>query len=266
MAKTHDSNSDKLNVLVFKDNYSSRSFQIPLTWISRLGLYVFGLALVTAASSFFAIKSHLALRSTNPERVRDLEHQLSELQAKLSSSPAQAIANAPSIPQPGASAGPITIAGTKHVAQVPQPASSLPFTIQQLSTFWRGNALRVRFAIQYTKGDGGNQQGHIVIFARGPNMTLTYPEHVLAKVDSPALIRPEEGEYFSVSRYREVNADFPPVVNRGTLTEAEIMLFDNNNQLLILERIPIKNEARTAAPAAAEAPMPTVSSSAEQKP
>src|SRR5262249_21065939 len=85
--------------------------------------------------------------------------------------------------------------------------------------------------------------GRIVILARGPSTLLAYPEKVLNSGSEAALIGPERGEYFSVSRYRETRAEFGPIANLESLQEVAILIFGSASeegglQLLIHQRVP----------------------------
>lgn len=139
----------------------------------------------------------------------------------------------------------------------PSDPASIPITVQMTKVSWKGKALNVHFAIQYSGTSGGNQQGRIVILARGPSTVLAYPEQAFNSGASPALIAPERGEYFSVSRYRETRAEFTGLANPDSLKEVEILIFgspagasdESGFELLIHQRVPIE-----AAPKAAPRP------------
>ncbi|MGZ3708164.1 MAG: hypothetical protein ACXWPM_04975, partial [Bdellovibrionota bacterium] len=48
----------------------------------------------------------------------------------------------------------------------------IPITIQAPRVQWSGGKLRVKFALQYVKEDKGNQQGRIIVIARGPETVM----------------------------------------------------------------------------------------------
>ena len=116
--------------------------------------------------------------------------------------------------------------------------SALAIGIDAPKITWVGKSLRVHFAIAYVRDDRGNQQGHIVVLARGPAALLAYPDEVLNMADTENLIVPAKGEYFSVSRFREVNAEFPPVRNQKEIREVETLIYDSDGHLLIHRKIP----------------------------
>jgi|GEM_PF-4740370 len=128
---------------------------------------------------------------------------------------------------------------------IPAP-DTLKVTLTPAQTAVKGDRLSVKFAIQYISNDGRNQQGRIVLLARSPSGVAAYPEGVLNFMDSGHLIAPERGEFFSVGRYREVATEF--VLPAGSATgyrEIEVLLFKQDNSILLHQRI----DAQTAAPA-----------------
>jgi len=56
---------------------------------------------------------------------------------------------------------------------------------------------------------------------------------VLNPSDSSSLIAPDKGEYFSVSRMREVKAEFGPMKSSSELKTVEVFLFSGQGGLLI---------------------------------
>jgi hypothetical protein len=121
---------------------------------------------------------------------------------------------------------------------------------------WRGKTLRVDFNLQYTHANKGSQQGKILILARGPETLLAYPDSAFAPVGSPSLVLPDHGEYFSVSRFREVNAEFGPLRSTNVIQEVEILLFNKEGKLIVYQRV------KPAAPPVHRAPPPEAVTSA----
>jgi hypothetical protein len=62
---------------------------------------------------------------------------------------------------------------------------------------------------------------------------MAYPTDVFNVADSPALIVPDKGEYFSVSRIREVKADFGPARTNRDFTSVEVFLLSTDQKLLV---------------------------------
>ena len=274
MPSAGQSSHDELTVIVFKDNYAARTFRVPLSWISRMGSWLGLIAAIALISSVAATKYYRLARIGSPARVNELEEELSGLRASYGTLQAKFVTaeTARAVPE---TSGP-NVPNTAHPAPPPAvstPAIPPPFekssgpallfqdlpagidarpshesakgsvTLALQRMHWRGNILDLQAALQYTRTDGGNQQGLIVILSRGPETLLAYPEGVLNPGSAATLIAPERGEYFSVSRYREVKASFGPVRNPSALNELEILIFgardDRPSTLLIRLKSPV---------------------------
>jgi|GEM_PF-489700 len=242
---------DELTVLVFKDNLASRTFRVPLAWISRFGISVAILLGFSAICMFAAVKYYRVASMLNPARVEQLQNELDRVKedyelriATLQRQASDTLAAAPvSISAPPQPPGVVSAVGRPVLfADIPAPSSgddsipqeaSLPFVISQPRTSWASGNFEASFNIQYTNTNGGSQQGRIIVLARGPEALLVYPAQTFNRSGSTALINPNKGEYFSVSRFREVKATFPHFKNRGDITEVEIVLFDPAGRVLL---------------------------------
>ena len=253
---------DEITVLVFKDNESARTFRVSLGWISRLGFLVSLLVGSALLSSFFALKFYRLARKTAPTRVIDLEQELSQLKATnkqlesrvLQAPPALATQSAAPVAQPAppvapvvaplpvqASTGgiPLFSALPRNIQDVSTQTANLPITVSTAKVRLNGKSLRVTFNLQYTSTDGGSQQGRIIILARGTSALLAYPDGVINRAGTESLVAAEKGEYFSVSRFREVNAEFDQLRTSGQIIEAEILILNIENQLIFYQKVPI---------------------------
>jgi len=258
--------SDKVTVLVFKDNYSARTFQVPLRWISKFGLFLSILIGVTAISAFLAIKYYRIASRSDPTHVQELEQELTDLRINLKNLESKAVETTQHVTTSNNAAsqsvGPNSTANSENPdrkksapsqissnqlpvftafsssvqTQIPDP-SSIPISILSPKLKWRGSTLRVQFALQYSRSDGSNQEGKILILARGPESLLSYPSGTVNKVGTENLLSPEKGEPFSVSRYREVKANFGPVRFRSDIQEIEILLFNKEGQILAYQKV-----------------------------
>lgn len=123
------------------------------------------------------------------------------------------------------------------IQSAPDDPNAVPISIGAPRASWKGKTLQVRFNIQYVKTDKGSQQGRIIILARGPETVLGYPSGVFNRVGNDSLVAPSRGEYFSVSRFREVAADFGPVETADEIQEVEIVLLSQSGQLLLHRKI-----------------------------
>jgi hypothetical protein len=239
--------NDAIHFLVFRDHLPSKAFAISSRWIDRLGWGVGILTLVTVASLLYAARSYRLIRDIDPSHLRDLEGQIATLQSSLETAknalpapmapPAAPQAASTPPPQAAASAPAIPSTSLADFAQVQTPPpESLAFDLAGKSLKWRGSTLSLKFKIEYTRGDGGNQQGRIVLIARGPRQISSYPRN-LFDTDKPIQVQADRGEYFSVSRSRPVTADFGPYSARNEIDYVDVLIFDLSNQLLFFERM-----------------------------
>jgi hypothetical protein len=281
--------ADQLTVLVFKDNFTARTFRIPIKWINQVGWLLAASFLAVLLCIAIAIKLTVSSRvhklntgyvTLDPQaqnRIHDLETQLKEAQDRIQSLSATGATQAPQANSSSVASAPITensdapvidpallspsspITNSKPFLfkglpdQVQVPAGEVPITLGAPSARWNGKSLAVRFNLQYVSKNPGGQQGRIVILARGPGMMLTHPAEVLQEVGKDILINPNKGEYFSVSRYRETKADFGPIASKDSIKEVEVLVLSSTGQLLIHENIipgkPSGGGAKRAAPA-----------------
>lgn len=134
-------------------------------------------------------------------------------------------------------APPYFAAVPSHVVALPK--EKVPISIDAPRIFWKGRTLFVSFNIQFLTQGSGSQQGRIILLARGPETVLAYPDGVLNRAGSESLIAPEQGEYFSVSRFREVKAQFGPLNSQDSLTDLEIFLISQDGHALIYRSLAI---------------------------
>lgn len=270
---------EEVTVLVFQKNRLSRTFQLPLSLVSRLGWTLAVASVLIGISSFYTIRyfrlsrqvalsggqsislpsepTSLTNSQTSQEMLQkknaDLQDQLTALKKQLASMQSSIPTGSPSaVPDLAQPAPPPT--GMEN--SIPSPISksppqlfsalpkslmdsgltpSPPISLQNPRIAWKGKSLKVHFNIGYIKGDGGNQQGRIVLLARGKNTLLSYPDSVLEAAGSTNLIKPEAGEYFSVSRFREVRAEFVVAKGHAALDAVEVFILGyEESQLKIL--------------------------------
>ncbi len=233
---------EKLTLVIFKDHLSSRTLHIPFNWIKKVSVAVLSVIILALLTSLLMIINYQKMAQSpaadSSRRATELEKQLSDLQASYDSLKSQT--------QPSSS-GTVLQAAGGYFAALPQnamraslpPRDSLAFQLEPFKIQWKGNQLSFNTAIEYTKDDGGNQQGHFVILARGPQSLMAYPDGAFQPAGSEILVRPDSGEYFSVSRYREIKATFGPYQNRSDLQSIELLIFDSSKQLIFVERVGI---------------------------
>ena len=290
MNQVQSSISDKITVIVFKDNFAARSFQVPLKWISKLGFLLGLLILFSAGATFVAVKFYRIAAQSNLSRIQGLEIELSDLKSALKTTD-NAPSNPPTVTQdqksnPNATSPPLIdqqdqnsplektadeidlnsehpnqLLGTSLFHGLNSPAgnpplpdpSTLRVSIRNPRFSWQKNSLQVRFALQYTHSDQGSQQGRIIILARGPETLLTYPQGTLNRAAESPLINFKKGEPFSVSRFRETRATFGPLTSKDSVQEVEILILSKTGELLMEQKFPISKKAPPLKPSV-EAP------------
>lgn len=274
MKNPTQTSSDQITFLVFKESLASRTFQIPVSWISRLGLIVCALCFLTFVSLGVAIRNYRLAHLGNPQKAIELERELKEVRTKLETKItelSQSLANAPKVQPSAALAPPADTSAKSQPAPIPAPApvpapivaseypsltmlpmiNPVPLTppqeltieIGQPEAIFKKNSLHVHFSIQYTKTDSGNQQGRIVILAKGPETLMGYPDGLFStRQNQNSWIDYTKGEYFSVSRFRAVDAEFGPLASADLIKEVEALVFGTEGQLLLIQKIiPTKN-------------------------
>jgi len=247
--------SERLTLVIFKDHLSSRTLTVRLAWLRTFGfvlLSVIGLAIVSAALFFNAYRRTISTGSVATTiRVEELEKELAETKSAYEAVKTQALS--------GANGGSVLAGATQSFALLPAesmlekpPApETLPFRLESLKAQWKGSTLQIRSAIEYSKEDGGNQQGHFIILVRGPQSVSAYPDGSFDATGTAALVKPDSGEYFSVSRYREIKADFGPFAHRDDVRSIEILIFDSKRRLIFVNRTGLES-ARAASPKESE--------------
>lgn len=248
--------SERLTLVVFKDHLSSRTLTVRLAWLRAAGLallIVIGLALISIALFFNAYRKTISSGSVATTlRVEELQRELEDSRSAYDSLKTQAL---------GKITGGAALAGAAHSFSLLPPESileplpaveTLPFRLEAIKAEWKGQTLHIRSAIEYAKEDGGNQQGHFFIFARGPHSLMAYPDSAFSGAGSPNLLKPESGEFFSVSRYREIKAEFGPFQKRDDVTSIEILMFDQKGRLIYVSRMGLQPGRAIPSPKASE--------------
>ena len=265
------SRQDEITLLVFKGNLAARTFRVPLRWVSHFGILASVLLFASSIGLFWGLRYIYLADRADPQRVQELEDRVrdltqikSQLETKLSAIPAPAVT---AIPTMAAAAPAPNPPGSSEsvLQQMLTPASSLVFhalpsnttpppvqasartvLIDSPQASWRGKTLHVRFNIKYSKEDQGNQQGRIIILARGPETLLAYPEGVLNTADHESLLNPDKGEFFSVARFRATQAQFNTHQGAPSLREVEILLISDRRQLILHETFPVNHAGAVA--------------------
>ncbi len=227
---------NRIHLLVFKDNFVARTFEVPLIWISRSGLILGFIVLALLLALLLTLKYYQASHPVNPTRLHSLEQELADLHAAY-----QTLATKSATP-PQRSAGsvskPLLFSALPGDGSRPlSDPATLPFRLDQPRAYWRGKQIQVEFNIQYVKNDGGNQQGKIILLARGPETLLAYPSGVLNPAGTENLLNPESGEFFSVSRFRIGKTSLGPFPSHSHVQTVEVLIFNPEKELLLVEKL-----------------------------
>lgn len=257
--------SDHVTLLIFKDQHVARSIELPLGWLTRFSFLIAGLAAAVMVLGLLAFREFRVARRYDPSRIVDLEQEVRELRdyrskaggttqttSQASQTPAAVVPTPPPTPAITTSSTPVNTAllgALPQGATLPSPEAqqAASIRIQNPKATWAGNQLRVRFALEYLKQDQGTQTGRIVLIARGSETLVGYPDGVFGKPADAALLLPEKGEYFSVSKFRDAKIDLPPVRNRA-LKQVEILIFSTEGQILLHQTVPVADTAPKSPP------------------
>lgn len=249
--------SSKLTLQIYKDHLKPRVFNISEHWFTRLAYLAWGLTLLTIFSVTLAARFYWEGKNASPERVTALESEVKDLKAALentnSSTPHTSTSTAPTLPNPAAPQDPLssdskpstglgkTLTVNEGVwAGLAEGISALPagtqptIKLEDAKLSWEGKFVLFTANVAYQNPGQGSQQGHLVVLARSPNSIYSHPQQVLNTATGSALINPERGEYFSVSRFRLLKAKFGPFDSPDQLSEVQVFAFNLNNKIILL--------------------------------
>ncbi len=215
--KTQHYNANQVHVVLFKDQYYSRTFKVSFLWLKRLSIFLSLGLLITLCIIAFSLKFAWRAKKNSLEHIRQLEAEIGNLKETK---------NVPA---------PLPTPPTIPAQNLPDP-STLPIRVMESKALWKGSFLEVSFNIQYIKEDGGNQQGTIVVLALGSDCIFSYPPGSLNKSDIHSLIHPSRGESFSVSHFRAGEAKFGPFSSH-LAQEVQILIYNKENKILLIEKL-----------------------------
>lgn len=259
--------AEDLTVLVFKDGLASKTFQVSLPWLRRLlTLTALTLPFLVILLLFLVKNWGGGLRGADHSRIATLEKDNELLLAQVEQLKNTAVSQIaptpgtdttrPSEPESIRSQHNLSSPETHPFSAFPKTIRTfpndrtIPIVIANLEMKWVDKKLRVNFYIHYSAKDGGPQQGRFILLAKGPSSLQTYPARVMNSAPDKGLplIDPERGEYFSVSRFREVKAEFGPYDSRNELGTVQILILNKQNELMISDSIPVPAEKANSSP------------------
>jgi hypothetical protein len=227
-----------LTVQVHHQNLDPRTFQVPVKWIYRTSILAWFLILITVVSTVFAVKTYTMKTRGSVVTLQPDSDAVSSDKPMTQTEGAGPDKNA-SDERPESQPGqPIT--GTDAIWSGLAPNIALPqkgfvptIDLSDVKINWQGKFANVTGVVAYREQGKGSQQGHIVVLARGKDRIFAHPETVLNTANTNHLFNAENGEYFSVARFRMLKTKLGPFESPSQLDQIQIYLFDSDNKLLI---------------------------------
>jgi hypothetical protein len=247
----------RLTIRIFKDEINPRTFRVPESWFTRLAIFAWLLVMITLGSLIYAARLKMDVRSARPEKIQLLEQEVQDLKVALEKTKDSRSGTTLNV-----DSGSTTKQDAKATDQKPEPGPGAVVTPQD--GVWGGLArgvtappagfkpaikiedARLNFinqniqftgALLYQDPGKGSQQGHLIILARGADRLFAHPEGVLNFGSGDALLDPNRGEYFSVSRYRPIKVSLGPFNNKDRILQVQVYVFDLSNRLILLQTI-----------------------------
>jgi hypothetical protein len=235
-------NTDKvLTVQVHHQNLDPRTFKVPVKWIYRSSLLAWLLIVITLTSVFFAAKTYrmktrgqvIVSTSTETEKLSD-EAQPKQTAGNEEDSHASDTKPENEVGQPLEGKDALWTGLAPNI--VAPPKGFVPnIDLGDVKINWQGKFATISGVVAYREQGKGSQQGHIVVLARGKDRIYAHPETALNTANSAHLFNAENGEYFSVSRFRLLKTKLGPFENQSQLEQVQIFIFDLENKLILTQ-------------------------------
>jgi hypothetical protein len=228
-----------LTVQVHHQNLDPRTFKVPVKWIYRTSLLAWLLIVITLTSVFLAIKAdRMKTRGQNtivqsePTGISPSPETTSNRNAEDSKASDTKPDAEPGQPMEAKEA---LWSGLAPNIAMPAKGFVPPIDLGDVKVNWQGKFATITGVVAYREQGKGSQQGHIVVLARGKDRIYGHPESVFNTGNSAHLFNAENGEYFSVARFRMLKAKLGPFESPAQLDQVQIYLFDLENKLLITQ-------------------------------
>ena len=254
-------NGKILTVQVHQSNLNPRTFQVPLKWLYGFSWLAWGLLGVSIISTVYAVREYFSERSARPELVKDLENEIQELKIALEKRPTTPTAVAAGTPGAATKVDPNATetkpapgtgealegkdgvwTGLAENIAAPPAVDTVPIRLEDPRLDWQGKYANFTLNVVYKEPGKGSQQGHIVVLGRANDRMYAHPEGVLNTPSGAYLFTPSRGEYFSVARFRVLNARFGPFENQKQLSEVQVFMFDLNDKLIKVQNYSYGNK------------------------
>jgi hypothetical protein len=195
---------------------------------------------ITLTSTFFAYQTYRMKGGNQAELISDLEKEIHDLKnsgAKTSSKQSEDPKARETKPEPESG----QILNTKEgiwtglAPRITLPPSDYVPTVElnDVKLDWQGKYAVISGIVAFREQGNGSQQGHIVVLARGKDRIIAHPDDVLNLSQSSYLFNAENGEYFSVARFRILKARLGPFESPSQLNHIQVYIFDTNNKLIL---------------------------------
>ena len=244
-------NDKVLTVQVHHQNLDPRTFLVPVKWIYRSSVLAWLLIVISLTATFFAIKTYRMKGGNHSSIIAELENEIRELK---SSGGGTAVPQ-PVAAKPSSETDDPNARDTKPEAEPGQPMTAqegiwtglapritlpsrdfvTPIELNDLKINWQGKYAIISGIVAFKEQGKGSQQGHIVVLARGKDRIIAHPDNVLNVSNSSFLFNAENGEYFSVARFRILKAKLGPFDNTSQLEQVQVYLFDADNKLILTQ-------------------------------
>lgn len=235
------SSSDKvLTVQVHHENLDPRTFKVPVKWIFRSSILAWLLIVISMTSVFFAIKTYRMKGGNQSEQISELEKEIHELKtsgSKATSPSSEDVKASDTKPdeEPGQILNSKDGIWTGLAPRISLPPRDYVPTIElnDVKIDWQGKYALISGIVAFREQGKGSQQGHLVVLARGKDRIIAHPDDVLNLSQSSYLFNAENGEYFSVARFRILKAKLGPFESPSQLNHIQVYIFDTDNKLIL---------------------------------
>lgn len=257
----------KLTMLIFQRESPARAVRIPISWFRQISwtLYLGGSALLLSLT--WGIKTKWELHRQNPERMAQLESALREAEITIESlqntshestqtndglnadnaALDQAPRATPQLPTGIEAKAPFLrqLLGRNVHGQI--APESLAISLQNYRVDTSKTSTRVQFNLLYQRKDGLNQQGRIFIALLHPDRVEFHPLDIPASIGTDGALSLESGEYFSVGRFRAVQAEFRQLETKSNPVSPilEILLVSPKGEVMIEQRAAVVPSTRS---------------------
>jgi hypothetical protein len=220
-------------IAIFHETSAPKTFEVSFKFLQQFSFLISSIVLFAFACFFLCLRFiiHGSAFSSRPQtsemKITELHKQVQSLELALKEKTAS-----------GNSWGNLLLFPKEYLTELPDQ-EFLPFSIIEPKVHIEKTELLIQFALEYIQ-DKGNQQGKIIVILKGSGNYFCYPESALQGNNDSFLIDPKAGEFFSMSRYREVRAHFHMQPKSNVDYILEIYIFNKDLKPLFKNQWKIK--------------------------